>query len=281
MTTRATARTRGHLAVVDGFRGVVTAAFRSAVYVTPTQGDLLVVHHAHHGPTPTSLLVDPGTALPVAPGAPVVGRGGHLLIGDSVLGESVIRGVVIDARAATTWSPPPAPGTGVRAVPEPSSEARPDATLNDFALVDELVDALASSDAARLQGVLRRLVGRGVGLTPSGDDAIVGILAVLHRCAPPTVAAGSLDALSASLPAVLDRTTAISAHFLRLALRGEFGERLVSVVDACCTPTGPDADAVDRLLSTGATSGADALAGVIAVADLFRVGRADVFEEVA
>jgi hypothetical protein len=267
MTTRATARTRGHLVVIDGFRGVVTAAFRSAVYVAPARGDLLVVHDASHGPTPTSLLVDSGTTLRVAPGAPVVGRASHLLVGDAV----------IDVRTAQVWSPPTAPRSGVIAAPMRPSDAHVDVDL-----VDELVDALRPSpDATRVQGVLGRLVGRGVGLTPSGDDAIVGILAMLHRCAPPTVAAGPLDTLSAALAPVLDRTTAISAHFLRLALRGEFGERLVSVVDACCTPSGPGDDVVDRLLATGATSGADALAGVTAAADLSRIEPASLFEEVA
>jgi hypothetical protein len=258
-----TARTRGHLVAVDGFRGVVTAAFRSAVYLAPPRGDLLVVHDVRHGPTPTSLLVDAGTALRVAPGAPVVGRANHLLLGD----------VVVDVRTARVWSPPTPLRSGVRAgLPRP-----PDAQV-DADLVDELVDALRPSDPTRVQGVLLRLVGRGVGLTPSGDDAIVGILAVLHRCAPSAVAAGPIDALSAALAPVLDRTTAISAHFLRLALRGEFGERLVSVVDACCSPSGPDPDVVDRLLATGATSGADALVGVTAAADLSRVEPVSAFE---
>jgi hypothetical protein len=259
-----TARTRGHLVVVDGFRGVVTATFPSAVYVAPTRGDLLVVHDARHGPTPTSLLVDSGTTLRVAPGAAVFGRAHHLLVGDTVL----------DVRTAQVWSPPTAPRSGVSAAP-----ARPSDAHVDVDLVEALVDALRPSpDAVRVQDALGRLVGRGIGLTPSGDDAIVGILAMLHRCAPPTVAAGPLDTLSGALTPMLDRTTVISAHFLRLALRGEFGERLVSVVDACCTPSGPDPAAVDRLLATGATSGADALAGVAVAADLFRVEPAGVLQ---
>ena len=254
MTEWATARTRGHRAVVDGFRGVVTATFRHAVYVTPTEGDLLVVHDVQHGPTPTSLLVDFDHLRPVMPGAPVVGRANHLLLGD----------VVVDARTARVWSPPSAPRSGMRAAPERPSEAGVDGGL-----VDELVGALGPShDPAGLPDVLRRLVGRGVGVTPSGDDAIVGVLAVLHRCAHPTAAAGPIDALTAAISPLLERTTPISAHFLRLALRGELGERLVSVVDACCTPTGPDPAAIDRLLATGATSGADALAGVIAAESL-------------
>jgi hypothetical protein len=246
---------------------VVTAALRSAIYVTPTHGDLLVVHDASHGPTPTSLLVDAASALRVAPGATVVGRANQLLVGD----------VVVDARPARTWSPPPPPGSGISAVPACPSDAHVDVDL-----VDDLVDALRPSpDAARLQAVLLGLVGRGIGLTPSGDDAIVGILAVLHRCAPPTLAAEPLDALSAALAPLLDRTTVISAHFLRLALRGEFGDRLLAVVDACCSSTGPDPAAVDQLLTTGATSGADALVGVVAAADLSRIEPASPLEEVA
>jgi hypothetical protein len=124
-------------------------------------------------------------------------------------------------------------------------------------------------------------VGRGIGATPSGDDVVVGILAVLHRCAPPTVAAGPLDVLSSALASVLDRTTPISAHFLKLALRGEFGDRLLRVVDGCCSPSGPDRTPVDQLLATGATSGADALAGVVAAAELCHPQPASALEEVA
>jgi hypothetical protein len=265
MTAWATARTRGHLAVVDGFRGIVTAAFPHAVYVTPPRGDLLVVHHAAHSPTPTSLLVD--GPLPAIPGDAAVGRAHHLRLGD----------LVVDVRTARVWSPPPAPRSGVVAAP-----AYPSGAHVDVDLVDELVDALRPApDATRLRDALHRLVGRGIGATPSGDDAVVGILAVLHRCASPAVAAGPLAALSAALASVLDRTTPISAHFLRLALRGEFGDRLLRVVDGCCSPSGPDRTAVDQLLATGASSGADSLAGVVAAAELCHPQPASALEEVA
>jgi len=272
MTTWATARTRGHLAVVDGFRGVVTASFRRAVYITPiqptaTSGHLLVVHHVEHGPTPTSLLVDDDAILAIAVGAPVAGRARHLRFGD----------LVVDVRTATVWTPAAPPRSGVLATPVvPADESV------DRALVDDLVAALAAStDTLRLTATLGRLVGHGVGVTPSGDDAIVGVLAVLHRATPPAAAAAPLAALERTLPALLDRTSPISAHFLRLALRGEFGQRLVAVVDGCCRPSGPDVDAIDRLLATGATSGADALVGVAAAAEWFRAEPVPICEEVA
>ena len=67
--------------------------------------------------------------------------------------------------------------------------------------------------------------------TPSGDDAIVGMLGVLHRVCAPSTAAALLGRLHRTVPAVLERTTPISAHYLRLALRGAFSERLTALLD--------------------------------------------------
>jgi hypothetical protein len=254
MSDGATARSRGHLAAVDGFRGVVTAVFAHAVYVAPAHGDLLVVHHLEHGHTPTSLIVDLTRPLAVTPGDPAAGRAGHLRVGD----------VVIDTRTARTWTPPTPPSAGV-AVPSIECPRAPHA-----ALVAHLAATLASpgASAAEVGERLHALVGLGSGLTPAGDDAIVGMLAVLQRCAPHAAAARPLALLAGTLPSLLERTTPISAHYLRLALRGHHTESLVAVVDALAEQAGPSPDALARLLATGATSGADALAGVTAAAQI-------------
>ena len=264
MTAWATARTRGHLAVVDGFRGVVTAAFPRAVYVTPTRGDLLVVHHTDHGPTPTSLLVD--VPLPASPGDLVVGRAHHLLLGD----------VVIDVRTAHVWSPPTAPRSGVM----PRRRVRPTLTSTSISSMSssmhfvrhptrpECRPSCAGSWARhRSHTVGRRRHRRDPRSAPSLH--VAGRRGRTARCAVgrPGACAGSDHADQRPLP--------------EACARGEFGERLVSVVDACCTPSGPDPAAVDRLLATGATSGADALAGVTAAADLSRIEPTSVLEEVA
>jgi hypothetical protein len=54
----------------------------------------------------------------------------------------------------------------------------------------------------------------------------------------------------------------VSAHYLRLALDGRFGERLVAVVDGVARTGSPGSEPLRRLLATGATSGADALTGI-------------------
>ncbi len=74
---------------------------------------------------------------------------------------------------------------------------------------------------------------------------------------------------------LLERTTPISAHYLRLALRGAFSERLTALLDTVAD--GPERGAlhdsrldaaIDAVAAVGATSGADALAGVTLTLDV-------------
>lgn len=104
-----------------------------------------------------------------------------------------------------------------------------------------------------------RLLGRGQGLTPSGDDVLIGFIAMCahaHRGwglpDPAPLAAG----LAARAPR---RTTAVSAALLAEAARGRFAP----VVGAVCRAGPADlASALARLAAVGATSGLDTLAGI-------------------
>jgi hypothetical protein len=255
----AVAASRGWLTEVDGFRGTVMALHPCSVYVAPDSGgDLLVVHDLSHPHSPTSILVDVSmlNGWPASIGDVAAGRAGYLRVGD----------LVLDVRQARTWSQAPPP-SHARALAPPVIERL--AAQADQRIVTDTAAAVRA-------GALRSLVGRGPGLTPAGDDAIVGILAVLHRLGPHNAVAP----LVAALTPLLDRTTAISAHFLRLAMRGAFTEALVDVVDAVATTDGPTDVQIRRLLATGATSGADALAGVVAALTI-ATDQPFVLEEVA
>ena len=211
----------------------------------------------------------------------------------------------------------PAPRTGSRCAPRPRTggccqRSRMPSPRRDR---DRVADCVAS------------LIGRGPGLTPSGDDALVGLLASLHRLAaaaggsgsaaaaggspraaaaaggsgsaafsaggspraaaaaggsgsaafsaegsPGAAAAAGGSAADGSLaellrPAVaeqLHRTGDISAHYLRLAVAGHFGERLIALCDALATGARAEVEAAAAaVVATGATSGADALLGVL------------------
>jgi hypothetical protein len=73
----------------------------------------------------------------------------------------------------------------------------------------------------------------------------------------------------------LHRTGDISGHYLRLAVTGHFGERLVALCDALAAGTRDELDAAAAaVVATGATSGADALLGVVSGVRLAAATRA-------
>lgn len=100
---------------------------------------------------------------------------------------------------------------------------------------------------------LPRLVGRGSGLTPLGDDVLCGWLAAHRAVGVPTPAHDGL------LPSLVGRTTLLSATLLECAARGEAVPELVGWLAALGTPA--ESAARERLLGLGHTSGAGLLAG--------------------
>ncbi len=103
---------------------------------------------------------------------------------------------------------------------------------------------------------MARLVGRGAGLTPSGDDALAGALLVAH-------ALGTGPDLAEAVRARLATTTAVSAALLDAAADGYAARQVVTLVDAAVAG---DPDAVRRalpaVLAIGHTSGADTVTGI-------------------
>ena len=119
--------------------------------------------------------------------------------------------------------------------------------------------ALASRDGGAVVAAARALIGLGEGLTPAGDDCLVGALAVLHRLAPGWLSEDSriTEALAA---AARTRTTDIARDFLLEALAGRFAESVLAVVTAGSVLSAKLA--AERLARVGATSGADTLGGI-------------------
>ncbi len=139
--------------------------------------------------------------------------------------------------------------------------------------------ALASRDAPQALAATRRLIGRGPGSTPSGDDLVGSALAAMHVLAPSHPAAAALWAacgkpLAAAVTARPETsTTAVSAALLRYAARGEpIGEVADLLRCAAGAHGGQDAAraAALRLLGIGHSSGADCLQGLAAVAAALR-----------
>ncbi len=113
------------------------------------------------------------------------------------------------------------------------------------------------------------LAGLGGGLTPAGDDYLCGAL-LAAWLAHPDPGAFCQTIIEVAVP----RTTTLSAAFLQAAGRGECGaawHRLLAALTAG-DPAGISAALAD-VLSQGATSGADTLAGFLGAVLPGNVGR--------
>jgi len=122
-----------------------------------------------------------------------------------------------------------------------------------------VLEAGWEGDPARLQEGAGRLAGLGDGLTPSGDDFLMGVMlrAWLTHPAPGPFCRTLVEAAA-------DLTTTLSAAFLRAAGRGECRAAWHTLLTALCEGTDAEvAEATRDVLAHGATSGADALTGFL------------------
>ncbi len=130
------------------------------------------------------------------------------------------------------------------------------------AAVAALVEALACGE--RPDPAVARLLGRGPGLTPTGDDVLAGALVTLAALGSPM----SVPLGAAVLASAPDATTTVSAGLLRHAAAGECIPQLADLLTAVGDGTAdPAAGALPRaagaLLAVGHCSGAGLLHGVL------------------
>jgi hypothetical protein len=115
-----------------------------------------------------------------------------------------------------------------------SWQAERGATSDVATLATGLAQAVAQREAPALEAAAQGLIGRGVGLTPSGDDLLVGSLAALWRLARgDSTLRPLLASLRASVAVLLHRTTEVSRHYLGLALDDRFVQPLDELRHAC------------------------------------------------
>lgn len=266
-------------------RSTVHSVFRSAVNLQ-TEIGLLTVCGPEAGRLPNGISLGERLdfrTLGVRPGPRVVIDARRVTI--------PMIGLEIDLTAASTWDPrvtriggpgarerwrgrsawvrdltadllraagDPQAGFGSLLVPGSLLANGPSARLA-WPRLDRLSEALRHGDRQAARAAAASLVGLGPGLTPSGDDALVGAAA-----ASAALTVGGRDFLRAVAQEAPDRTTIVASTFLRHAAAGEFAGRLHDLLGVLL---GTDADAVpaaiELALAWGATSGADTLVGVL------------------
>jgi hypothetical protein len=128
-----------------------------------------------------------------------------------------------------------------------------------------LRQAARASDYAMLADRLIGLLGQGRGLTPSGDDVVIGALLMLTRSQRVNSLAGKENLLKQVVETAYQRTTTISANLVECALNGQGDERLIVVVDGILAGSASIDECVSCVLEWGSSSGIDALAGMAIV----------------
>lgn len=211
-----------------------------------------------------------GRAGAPAPGRVLAAVGGavHLAVGAGVLSVTaagvplMANAVSVDAHAAALAAVPVgAPASlgpaGLRAGPLWVPFDR--TTRVGATVVGSWQGDPVRVDARGLRALADRLVGRGAGLTPEGDDLLAGVALAL-------AARGREAEARLLVPPDADRrTTRLSACLLRLAARGHGPAAAVALLSA------PDdagrRAAAAELARLGASTGAALIRGMVAVLD--------------
>jgi len=113
---------------------------------------------------------------------------------------------------------------------------------------------------------IKLVKGLGFGLTPSGDDLIMGILVALNILERLPIANMKLPTnIKTRTMTVVENTPSnlISEMFLRFAYQGKLFARMQKVITTLLYKSKkPLKSAIDTVLAIGATSGADSLTGL-------------------
>ncbi|HLQ65495.1 MAG TPA: DUF2877 domain-containing protein [bacterium] len=124
----------------------------------------------------------------------------------------------------------------------------------------DLSSGLRQADRSQVARGARTLAGLGPGLTPSGDDVLVGCLLALTAL-PDVDGASAREAIARS---ARHRTTQISTAYLDAAARGEASEGWHRLVAAMSTSDAVRVvGAAREVLAVGETSGSDMLGGFV------------------
>ena len=241
----------------------VHSAFRRALNIS-ADGELFTVCRRGLGRSATVIVImeDLDFMTQVAPGSPVWIEQGAVRVGS----------LEIDVSMAAVWRG------------RMNENIQADISSESVAILKSVLDRRAAPGSAwRLlqsgdsfcdavdelirDGSLRKLIGRGVGLTPSGDDFVLGYMAAVNHISALRPRLVPLhEAVSASLKATND----ISAAMLKQAMRYGYHEYLD---DLCHVLLNGEeerlAASAARLTEIGATSGSDMLTGVYMAAGTY------------
>ncbi|WP_144150428.1 DUF2877 domain-containing protein [Paraburkholderia sp. BCC1885] len=251
----------------------IHSRFRQALNLTRGDGDLLTLLDSRYGNTPAAIRV----AAPLGwDWRSRTADGLAVLLQDGALHADGWR---LALGRAVRWEPPP---FTPRERPPPAALYKALTAdlrryvnehglhsalqlLPDWPTGGRVITLAVDDEPPRLQAQVERLIGYGTGLTPDGDDFLLGYLAVLRPWSHLDAIAGHFELLKQSITGQLKATTDISRHYLNMALQGHLSEPLSRLI-AAISSSANDVEIHHAALSvmrTGSASGVDSLSGVI------------------
>lgn len=243
--------------------GRIHSVFANSCNVALDGGGLLTIHRFSFGMLPRSLYVPDLDTKNLAQNAPAQGGPEGVCLGETRLGWGTpLRRV--NTKIPRSAYPPSAWKSSLALLRERQS------VLGGDAMTDALYTRLRRALAALWEGLraddpsavgeqCRACIGLGLGLTPSGDDMLLGTLTALHMYRPDLACR-----LGAGITLLLDRTNDISRSYLQLALDGYAA---TPVLGAAAELAGGGTDQTQVLLTVGHSSGCDILEGLITTAE--------------
>jgi hypothetical protein len=124
-------------------------------------------------------------------------------------------------------------------------------------------EALQEEGGKSLEKEVTALLGLGRGLTPSGDDLLVGFLLALNRWRKALRPSFDVARLNQQIPrAAFQTTTHLSANLIECGAAGTADERLLDGVDYLAAGRGDAAVIAKQLAEMGSSSGVDSLVGM-------------------
>jgi hypothetical protein len=275
----------------EGFVGSVLSVFARACNLVSDQGEIvaLVSQQVGNGPLNIVLEGDGFLSRDLVAGSPVEGNGHSIRVG-AVL--------VVSLAGTEVWEPwleweelnaerpgleanlavlhdhliaqAPAESLAYLLAADAAGGRSVESTYRKAAqrAIEGLLAALWVGDRRGIVAGAGALAGLGPGLTPAGDDFLLGLMAGL-RTWPQCLAGRGLsveEACQAIYGAAAGKTNLLSIALLRSAREGMFSEAWHELLAALRQGEASEVrGAADRILGFGGTSGADALSGFWAV----------------
>lgn len=177
---------------------------------------------------------------------------------DSARQRLAVGPLVVDAGEAAVWQPRPdwsrLRNADITKWPPAAGLPAAGLSANINASLKLTVAGIIDNDTPACRAGVEGLAGRGPGLTPMGDDVLVGVLFALWVWYPSHLPRSLQEWMELIVATAVPRTTTLSANFLRAAADGEAVWQWHELVNG-------RPQAIDRILAIGHTSGADAWAG--------------------